>query len=102
MPKKENKNLVENQSVTDNDDVETAETNAEETTETAPVVGFVVDCGRLNIRKNPVVGAAVVIVIPAGSKLTIDEGEVADGWISVSTEAGVKGFCMKKFVAIRR
>ena len=105
MPKKENKNFIEEQKNDDsfvNTDAETAEVTAGERVETAPVIGFVVDCGRLNVRREPKEGAKIVSVVPAGTGLTIDEGKSVEEWFSVSTEAGIKGFCMKKFVAIRR
>ena len=104
MPKKENKNFIDEQKndesvVNEQDVMDSADA---ETGETVPVIGFVVDCGRLNVRREPKEGAKIVSVVPAGVGLTIDEGKSVDGWFSVCTESGIKGFCMKKYVAVRQ
>lgn len=63
-----------------------------------PLVGVVTT--RLNIRSNPAVGDNVVTVVNEGTVVMIDY-PVADGeWFKVYTEAGVEGYCMKKFVKV--
>lgn len=63
-----------------------------------PLVGVVTT--RLNIRSNPEVGDNVVTVVSEGTVVMIDY-PVADGdWFKVYTEAGVEGYCMKKFVKV--
>lgn len=63
-----------------------------------PLVGTTTT--RLNIRSNPAVGDNVVTVVNEGTVVMIDY-PVADGdWFKVYTEAGVEGYCMKKFVKI--
>lgn len=82
------------------------ETPAVEKTETVkPEVnsvkkGIVVDCLKLNIRKDPKSDAKVVTIVDAGAKLKIDEeGSVGD-WYKVTTEKKAYGYCMKKYVKI--
>lgn len=63
-----------------------------------PLVG--VTTTRLNIRSTPAVGDNVVTVVNEGTVVMIDY-PVADGdWFKIYTEAGVEGYCMKKFVKV--
>lgn len=66
------------------------------------VIGVVTDCLSLNIRKVPSKTANIVGTVTALSELKIDEDESTDDWFAVCTASGVSGFCMKKFVAVRR
>lgn len=67
-----------------------------------PVHGIVTDCLRLNVRKEPEIDAEVVTVIPALSKVTVDLDASTETFYKIRTAVGVEGFCMKKFIAIRR
>lgn len=64
-----------------------------------PLVGTTTT--KLNIRRNPAVELDnVVTVVNEGTVVMIDY-PVADGdWFKVYTEAGVEGYCMKKFVKV--
>ena len=75
----------------------------EETTEThtEPVIGKVVKCGKLNVRKEPHISADIVCEVALDSELMIDLDKSTDEWFSVCTAAGSDGFCMKKFVDLR-
>lgn len=66
----------------------------------AVVIGTVVDCASLNVRRTPSVKATVVCEIPRGTAVTINEGKSNDEWYSVSLADGTKGFCMKKYITI--
>lgn len=66
------------------------------------VVGVVSDCLRLNIRKEPKMDAPIVCVVNVLSELSIDPNNSTDEWFNVYTESGNTGFCLKKFVAVRR
>lgn len=77
--------------------------------ETAPakkeekkVIGVVTDCVKLNIRNKPEDKAKILVVVPVLSELEIDKEKSTDKWYKVTTASGVVGFCMKKFVAIKR
>lgn len=69
--------------------------------EPEPVVGVVVGCGKLNIRKEPNVSGEIVYEALFKSELIIDVDKSTDEWFSVCTAAGIEGFCMKKFVEIK-
>lgn len=63
-----------------------------------PLVGTTTT--KLNIRSMPEVGDNVVTVVNEGTVVMID-CPVADGeWFKIYTEAGVEGYCMKKFVKV--
>ena len=96
--------MVENETVEKIEEVV-----AEEIIEEAPVVEpepepvfcVVTNCARLNIRENPDASAPVVCVASAGDELMISPDTSTDEWYNVYTKAGVEGFCMKKFTALK-
>lgn len=71
----------------------------EKVVEAKPVTG-VVECELLNVRVAPNKEATVAAVIVEGAKVTINKKESTDGWYKVITEAGIEGYCMKKFIAV--
>lgn len=78
---------------------EVSETIEDESThiEVQTFKGIVFNCERLNIRKGPDKKEDVLCIVNKGSKLTIHDKGTSD-WFNVTTEDGVEGFCMKKFV----
>lgn len=62
--------------------------------------GKVTDCDKLNVRRAPSLNATVVCQIARNADVTIDEDKSNAEWYSVCTEAGVNGFCMKKYITI--
>lgn len=66
------------------------------------VKGTVVNCAKLNVREQMNIGATVLCVLSASSEVKVIADEVHDEWYHVFTEDGVEGFCMKKYVAIKR
>ena len=75
------------------------EKHESEETNNDPIIGIVINCLNLNICKEPSIYSDVILVIPALSKLMIDLDNSTDDWLSVCTETGFEGFCMKKYVA---
>ena len=66
------------------------------------IIGVVTDCLKLNIRKEPDKDSEVVVVVTCLDELKIDPDASTDDWYAVCTVAGIEGFCMKKFVAVRQ
>lgn len=66
-----------------------------------PIEGYVTDCIKLNIRKEPSLQADILCEVPVASKLAIDVEHSNDEWFSVVTESGVNGFCMAKYVNVK-
>ena len=65
-----------------------------------PIIGRVVRCAKLNVRKDPDADAEILGTIPAGTEVMIDEGESTDDFYNVCAASGFEGFCMKQFVEV--
>lgn len=65
-----------------------------------PVIGHVVNCTKLNVRKAPNKNAEILGTIPAGAEVTIDESESTGDFYNVCAASGIEGFCMKRFIAV--
>lgn len=73
----------------------------EETVETVVLpkeIYGIITCARLNIRKGPSIKADVVCVLTEGVKMKLNLDRSTTEWFKVSTEDGVDGWCMRKFV----
>lgn len=66
------------------------------------VTGTVVDCQRLNVRMQMHLGAKILCELPVASKVRVLVDEKHDEWYHVFTESGVEGFCMKKYISIKK
>ena len=83
---------------------ETVEAIVEEVKQEEPdlKLGTVTCNNKLNVRKQPEVNPNNIICeIAPGSEVMIDETESTEDFYKVCTEAGVEGFCMKKFIAVK-
>lgn len=69
-------------------------------TEDDEVIGYVTECAKLNVRKEPSKEADVVTVIPLGAEVMIDDLGSTEDFYKVCTETGVEGYCMKKFINV--
>lgn len=65
-----------------------------------PIIGRVVRCAKLNVRKDPDADAEILGTIPAGAEVMIDESESTDDFYNVCAASGFEGFCMKQFVEV--
>lgn len=66
-----------------------------------PFIGTVVNCTKLNVRKEPNKESEIVCKVDSGSELMIDTTKSTDDWYSVCTEAGIEGFCMKEYISVK-
>jgi hypothetical protein len=78
--------------------VEVVEVKEESVTEPDEVIGVVTDCVKLNVRKEPSKDSDVACELLLGTEVMIDIFESTDDFYKVITEAGVEGYCMKKFI----
>lgn len=65
------------------------------------IKGEVANCARLNVRKTRKLSAKVLTIIQKGDIVTVHTEDSTNEWLSVSTESGVDGFCMKKYIAVK-
>lgn len=66
------------------------------------VAGVVTDCLRAAIYREPRANSTIIKVITLLTKVTVDVDGSTEGFYKVSTSDGVQGYCMKKFIAVRR
>lgn len=67
-----------------------------------PFIGVVTDCLRLNVHKEPEADALVVAIIDCLSQVTVDVDASTELFCKVRTPDGIEGFCMKKYIQLRR
>lgn len=77
------------------DTEETEETNVE--AQTKPAYG-IVNCSKLNVRKEPSKNTDSLCVVEIGSKLEVEPFN--EEWIKATTAEGVSGYCMLEFVDV--
>lgn len=63
--------------------------------------GIVIGCKSLLIREKPDKNAGIVTVISAGSEVTINKEHSTDQFYKVRNNAGIEGFCMRRYIRIR-
>ena len=76
------------------------EENAAVVEETVPTIGVVTGCSKLNVRKKPNINSDVIVVVNAGSELTIDVDKSHGEWYKVTDQNNNVGYCMKKYVKV--
>lgn len=64
------------------------------------IYGVVNGCNLLRVRKTPSTDAEVLCEIDVNSKVEVNEEKSTVDFYKVCTEAGIEGFCMKKFIKI--
>lgn len=64
------------------------------------VKGKVIDCTRLNVRRRPNKDSEVNCIIDVDSIVEINENKSNDEWYRVTTDNGVYGYCMKKYISL--
>ena len=89
-----------NDSVEDAIEIDDSVSADEIVEETESLIGVVSGCAKLNIRKDPIITSEPVCIVPEKSVLLIDSDLSTDEWYKVYTEAGMEGFCMKKYVTV--
>lgn len=83
---------------------ETVEETVEEVVEEPvkeDVIGVVAGCSKLRVREAASANAKVLCEISENSEVIVNEEESTKDFYKVCTEAGVEGFCMKKYITVR-
>ena len=79
---------------------EIAEADAEEKT-VSETVGTVIECETLRVRKKPSLDGEILTTIHKGSQVVIDLDKSTKDFYKINYVAGVEGYCMKKFIAVK-
>ena len=66
------------------------------------VTGVVTDCLRAAIYQEPRANSKVIKVVTLLTKVAVDMDGSTEGFYKVLTSDGIRGYCMKKFIAVRR
>lgn len=82
------------------------ETINEELINESPVVieevkGYITNCLKLNVRAEASKAAEVLCVLEDDAEVIIDLENSTVDFYKVCTSAGVEGYCMKKFIAVK-
>lgn len=77
--------------------------NVEDTTveEAELTEGFVIGCSKLNVRAKADKDSEVLCVIESDAEVIVNLDETTMDFFKVCTSAGVEGYCMKKYIAVK-
>lgn len=62
--------------------------------------GIIANCDRLNVRKEPSLDADIIAVVERGDKVVV-EVISNETFYKVCTAAGIEGYAMKAYIAVR-
>ena len=62
----------------------------------------VANCERLNVRKSPRTDASIVQVLDKGASVRVFQDQDTANFYKVITVNGVVGFCMKKYIKLKK
>lgn len=65
-------------------------------------IGKIRDCDKLNVREKPSVDAKVLCKLDKNSEVLIDKTNSTKEFYNVVTSSGVEGYCMKKYMSIKK
>lgn len=65
------------------------------------LLGNVVRCAKLNVRKEPIADAMIVGTLSVSSEVMIDEAESTEDFYKVCTASGMEGYCVKEYITIQ-
>lgn len=65
-----------------------------------PLMGVVVNCMNLNIRKDPTQESRSLGIISSDTVVTICDNEPDSGFYKVKTWDGISGYCMSEFIKL--
>ena len=67
-----------------------------------PVIGFVSNCDRLNVREKPYKGSNVLTILAGGCDVIINEHLSTENFYHVQTRHSIQGFCQKDYISIKQ
>ena len=67
-----------------------------------PVIGFVSNCDRLNVREKPFKGSNVLTILAGGCDVIVNEHLSTENFYHVQTRHAIQGFCQKDYISIQQ
>lgn len=83
-------------------EIQAAVSTQSEEIQPTSVSGVVVNCLKLNVRKEPKSNAEVVTLISALTEVVVDVNASNGDFYKVCTATGIEGFCVKKYIALKQ
>lgn len=102
LPLKENISELSDLKDYNSEDCISEEIVEEDTSASETIIGIIDNCIKLRVREEASINSEVIAELEAGKIVLINKEDSTDEFYSVYTEAGIKGFCMKKFVKINK
>lgn len=68
----------------------------------AVYIGEIRDCDKLNVREEPNINSKVLCKLDKTSEVEIDKTKSTKEFYKISTSSGVSGYCMKKYMSIKK
>lgn len=65
-----------------------------------PLMGVVVNCMNLNIRKDPTQVSRSLDIISSDTVVTVCDNESVSGFYKVKIGDGISGYCMSEFIKL--
>ena len=65
------------------------------------VVGHVIGCSRLNVRRAPKPRAEVLCEINCDTEVEIDEANSTVDFYKICTVSGIEGYCVKTYISVK-
>lgn len=78
-----------------------SEFNKEEVTEENIIIGTVINCKILNVRKQPSKSSEVICTVRVTEEVIINKAKSIENWFNIKTKSNIEGFCMKDFVNVK-
>ncbi len=65
-------------------------------------IGKVKGCDHLNVRARPAADAKIICRISVNTEVQIDKDNSTKDFYKVCTVSGVNGYCMKKYISVKK
>ena len=65
-----------------------------------PLMGVVVNCANLNIRKEPTQASRSLGIISSDAVVTVCDDKSVSGFYKIKTGDGISGYCMSEFIKL--
>lgn len=75
---------------------------SEHTEKVTVYIGKIRDCDKLNVREKPNADAKVLCKLDKDSEVQIEKAESTKDFYKVYTSSGVSGYCMKKYMSVKK
>lgn len=65
-------------------------------------IGKIRDCDKLNVREEPSIESKILCKLDKLSEVQIDKSKSTKEFYKILTSTGVSGYCMKKYMSIKK